>query len=361
LTGVVNGTIAQLGVQDTTFLYQMLRRRVGSAFAAGGLIGGGGDGELAAADKGQSSTGLILPVSYDASTPTNITPSGYSTQPSSPNWSGWSSSYGFGGSAQSDGNAAGASFGSGGTILAMERPLDGSTLFGFFGAYSHLGLTLEGLPQNASADQGLFGGYFLREYEQSYVLAAGSVGFAGYTETRHMNFGNVNATARGNYDGWQPTAYLEYGRRWLSGRTTLQPYLAAQYIYLRQNGFTETGAGVLNQSVAGIDTNAFRGMLGARASQAWQTSGGRTLVPELRAVWMHEFLEPDTTLTAVFAPIGGSSFSTRGLNFGHDWAILGVGSQYILNQNVSLFANYDLLINTQQSWNAGSGGVQLAW
>jgi hypothetical protein len=32
-----------------------------------------------------------------------------------------------------------------------------------------------------------------------------------------------------------------------------------------------------------------------------------------------------------------------------------------MNQNVSLFANYDLQFNVRQSWNAGSGGVQFAW
>jgi uncharacterized protein with beta-barrel porin domain len=63
-------------------------------------------------------------------------------------------------------------------------------------------------------------------------------------------------------------------------------------------------------------------LLGLRAAQPWATSGGHVWVLELRAVWMHEFLDPGTTLTAVFAPIDGSSFSTRGLNFGRDGAIL---------------------------------------
>jgi hypothetical protein len=37
------------------------------------------------------------------------------------------------------------------------------------------------------------------------------------------------------------------------------------------------------------------------------------------------------------------------------------GTQYVLNSSASLFANYDLLFNTQQAWHAGSGGVQYAW
>jgi outer membrane autotransporter protein len=326
------------------------------------VIGAGEGSGWSSAAATKSSQSQVLPVSFtEGARGTDMGSTAMAPCPEPSCWSGWMTGYGFGGSAQSDGNAAGGAFGSGGTIVAMERALDDASLFGVFGAYSHLGLSLTGLPQNASADQGLFGSYFLREMESHYLLAAGSVGFAGYSERRRVQFGTVDLTANGNYGGWQPTAYVEYGRRGSWGRTMLQPYLAAQYIYLRQNGFTETGAGDLNLQVAGIDTNALRGMLGIRAAQTWATSSGRVWVPELRAVWMHEFLNPDTTLTAVFAPIGGSSFATRGLDFGRDWAILGAGTQYILSDHASLFMNYDLLVNSQQTWNAGSGGVQFAW
>ena len=121
------------------------------------------------------------------------------------------------------------------------------------------------------------------------------------------------------------------------------------------------GAGFLDQSVNGVDTNALRGILGARLARRWTTESGQAFVPELRAAWMHEFLEPSSTLTAVFAPVGGASFAAQGLNFGHDWALLGTGTQYVYNQHVSLFANYDLQLNAQQVSNAGSGGVQFAW
>jgi outer membrane autotransporter protein len=130
---------------------------------------------------------------------------------------------------------------------------------------------------------------------------------------------------------------------------------------VRQNSFTETGAGTLNQSVGGINTNALRGILGSRLAQVWPTRSGTAFVPELRAAWMHEFLAPSSTLNAVFAPVGGGSFAAQGLNFGRDWALLGGGTQYVMNQNVSLFANYDLQVNVRQAWNAGSGGVQFAW
>jgi uncharacterized protein with beta-barrel porin domain len=365
LTAEVNGTIAQLNVQGTTFLYMMLRRRVGSAFAAGGLSGPGGgyvtnNGPTGGSGGGSYGGASLVPVSQTTGRQAAnwAMPLGRSY----PTWGGWTSGYGLGGSAQSDGNASGGVFGSGGTITAIERPLDESNLLGFFGAYSNMSLRLTCLSQSASANQGQLGSYYLRDMGKSYFLAAGSGGFTGYRETRRMAFCDLSATANGNYCGWTPSAYLERGMRWQRGGTMLQPYAALQYIYVRQNSFTETCAGLLNQSVDGIDTHALRGLLGSRLSQTWQTNSGTAVfVPELRAAWMHEFLTPSTTLNAVFAPIGGGSFAARGLNFGRDWAVVGGGTQYIYNQNVSLFANYDLLFNANQSWNAGSGGVQYTW
>jgi outer membrane autotransporter protein len=370
MTAEVNGTLAQLQVQGTSYLYMMLRRRVGSSFAAGGLVEGNGDEvDLAALGGGAKSGGLrVIPASFNsggssfsgASSGGSIVPVGSNT--CCPCWGGWTAGYGLGGNAESDGNAAGGRYGLGGTVMAIERPLDEHSLAGFFGGYSGLSVRLTGLAQSASANQGQFGSYFLRDLGRTYLLAIGSVGFAGYHESRTMAFGNVNSTATGNYSGWNPSAYWEQGLRLPIGRAvTLQPYVALQYIYLRQNSFAETGAGTLNQIVDGIDTHALRGILGSRVSRPWTTDTGRVLIPELRAAWMHEFLTPTSTLNAVFAPVGGASFAAQGLDFGRDWALLGAGAQYVMNQNVSLFANYDLQLNTVQAWHAGSGGVQLTW
>lgn len=361
MTSQVNGTLAQLQVQDTTLLYMMLRRRVGSAFAAGGLM----NDDIELADSGgRFSSANVMPVSFasGSSSEFSLMPcSSCEPCPSCTTWSGWTVGYGLGGTAQGDGNASGGNYGSGGTIMAVERPLDEYTLAGFYGAYSSLNVRLKGLPHSAYANQGQAGGYFLRDLGPVYLLAAGGVGFADYHESRQMVFGNVNSTAQGDYSGWTPSAYLEQGVRVPVGGMLLQPYGALQYIYVRQNSFTESGAGTLDQEVAGIDTHSFRGILGSRLSRAWYLDSGRVVIPELRAAWMHEFLEPTSTVNAVFAPVGGGSFAARGLNFGRDWALLGAGTQFVLSQNVSLFANYDLQLNHRQTAHAGSGGLQFIW
>jgi len=359
LTAQVNGTLAQLCVQNTTFLYSMLRRRVGSSLSNGCGDREDGPGWLSAnrTDERTASSALVgYRRRLDAARMRARL-----DRDRSPGWGGWTAGYGFGGNAEGDGNASGGVYGSGGTLVAIERQLADNALWGVFGAYSNLSLRLKGLPQSALANQGLFGSYFLRDAGSTYLLTAGAIGFTGFSEQRQIAFGTINSRASAKYNGWQPSAYIESGLRWQFGRAMLQPYGALQYIYLRQNGFSESGAGLLNQSVGGIDTHSLRGLLGSRIARPWVTNSGRVFVPELRAGWIHEFLSPETTLNAVFTPVGGASYATRGLNFGRDWALLGGGFQCSLSSHVSLFANYDLQLNARQVWSAGSGGLQFAW
>ena len=85
------------------------------------------------------------------------------------------------------------------------------------------------------------------------------------------------------------------------------------------------------------------------------------MVPELRAIWLHEFLAPETVLNARFAGISGASFLTRGLNYGRDWAVLGTGVNWIVDSHFSLYANYDIQVNARQTFHVGSGGAQFTW
>ena len=177
-----------------------------------------------------------------------------------------------------------------------------------------------------------------------------------------MQFGNVNSTAAGRLRRLeQPGLAWSCGVTLRGSRAALQPYAALQYLYTRQNAFTETGAGVLNMNVAGIDANSLRSLIGMRlAGKGWQ-QGDRPITPVARALWLHEFLSTSTGLNAQFAPIGGSTFAVQGANLGRDWAILGTGLNMNLGNGWQAYANYDAQVNGVQTFHVGSGGVQYAW
>lgn len=109
-----------------------------------------------------------------------------------------------------------------------------------------------------------------------------------------------------------------------------------------------------------IDANSLRGLVGSRLQYDRLLDGGR-LLPELRALWLHEFLDPTSVVNAYFGPIGGGSFAVSGLNLGRDWAIVGAGLRYELASGWNLYGNYDAQVNTQQVFHVGSGGAYYQW
>ena len=187
------------------------------------------------------------------------------------------------------------------------------------------------------------------------------MGADGYMSRRLMQFGAINTTATANYGGWQSQAYLERGVTLQGWQGSIQPYAALQYLYVRQNSFNESGAGIMNLNVAGTDANSLRSLVGVRLAGTGWTVGGVPITPVARALWLHEFLGTSTGINAQFAPIGGTNFAVTGTSLGRDWAILGAGLNWNLGGGWQTYANYNAQVNVAQTFHVGSGGFQYTW
>ena len=88
---------------------------------------------------------------------------------------------------------------------------------------------------------------------------------------------------------------------------------------------------------------------------------GRRTLPEIHAMWMHEYLDSNTSLTASMVPVGGTPFIVRGLDMGRDYGIVGASFTWEMVGGWSMYVNYDLQTNTQVTYNTGSGGVGYRW
>ena len=279
-----------------------------------------------------------------------------------PSSSYWALGYGLGGNAQGDGNASGLSYGQGGTLIGADHWLDDCTLAGLFGGYNYAQYNGTMLNQSVTANSGQFGGYLRRNYEgRRHVTVASGFSFDQYESSRTVNVGNAHATPRGDYDGWQSLTYGEYGRAFRFGATRMTPYVGLQYIYLRQNNFSETDGGTANLTVAGVDANSLRNILGMRIDRSFRSKNGRLLTPQVRAAWQHEYLDTDVLVNNTFGVSGGGSFAARGLDLGRDWAILGAGLGCKLSDQWSLAGNYDLFFNEYQTFHTGSATLQYLW
>lgn len=86
------------------------------------------------------------------------------------------------------------------------------------------------------------------------------------------------------------------------------------------------------------------------------------MLPALRALCLHEFLDTDSSFNTFFSQVGGgSSFSINGLGLGRDWALVGAGLNFELGSGGSTYANYDVMVNGQTTFHIGSGSVMYHW
>jgi len=360
LGGPIFGTAGRMGIQQTSFMYLMIRRgsrgneEIGfeEIHADGRIAGEDGVGDeniQLVNDETTTLGGEIVPV-------LRLNRSRRHT------WNAWSTSYGTLSTGVGTGlNSLDGRYGSFGTITSVYRYIDDGLKFGVFGAYNRLNLRLIQPFQSSNSDDYQLGSYLRGDDGTSYFLAASSFGWDNYESARTISFANISRQAFANFDGHQTTGYLELGRKVPTWPLDMEPFISGQYTYLHQNGFTESGADSINLTVPGIDSNSFRSMLGARGVVDLITLDGEPLKLELMGAWMHEYLDANTVIRSTFAGVGGTAFDTEGVNFGRDWLVAGAGLNWAPTENTALAANYDALLNDITNFHLFSASFQLKW
>lgn len=272
----------------------------------------------------------------------------------------WVSGYGIGGNLQTDGNAGGFDYSLGGTQFVVEKPLSSNWSYGSWANMAWGTLDGTTLDERADLESYQFGGQLVGFDGCDYWIGLAGLGYNDADVIRSITAADLDYTATGSAEGWQGNLYLERGRSFRIRRLVAQPYAALQYIHLRQNQLTESGAEALNLGVSGLDANSLRSILGGRFTSTFCTRSGQRVTPELRAAWFHEFLDTYQVFTGGFAGTTGG-FAVRGLDLGRDWANLGGGLNLELNRHARLFGGYDVQVNDHQTLHAGSGGVEVLW
>lgn len=304
---------------------------------------------------GYSENRLGLPIEEDASfAPRQISENA---------WRSWSTSYGFGGFSETDRNALGVDYRSGGMLFGIEQIVDHETTIGLFGGYVGSMVSTRVADQTVRSNSVNIGGYLSQTSSEQYGVTIGAFQFDAYDNDRTIQLGTLNRTASSKSDGWQGFAYGERGFNLkLSRSRVLQPFGGLQYIYGRQNAFNESGAGSMGLHLSGIDTHSLRSNTGCRLKLRPRiTKSGVLITPEIRGSWLHEFLETSSIMSAQFAGVGHSGFVARGLDFGRDWAIIGGGLGIQLNRRFALNADYNSQFNDRQVFHVGSGNLSFRW
>jgi len=274
----------------------------------------------------------------------------------------WSQGYGSFATGADTAAAPGFSATTGGVLAGADYAVNDGLLVGAALDYSDTTLTFNAASGSAHINNFMILPYGRYTEGDWYVSGVGALGFADINMTTQRALPPFTVTASGNPGGQVYGVYGETGYRvhtsFAGAPATLTPLAGLGYTNFNTDGFTETGAGGADATVGGNSTDSFVSSLGVRASARFEIGGlYGTLVPEVHAIWRHEFLSDQATITASFA--GTPSFTVAGSHEGTDTARLGGSLTQELNPAAKLFLNYDAELQSGLTQHTVSAGLRV--
>lgn len=148
----------------------------------------------------------------------------------------------------------------------------------------------------------------------------------------------AGSTAHADFDSLTATLGAGIGRSYkLDAQTTLIPSIRADYSWIRDSSYTETGAGALNLKVQGRTTDEL--ILAVDGKVTRELDSGTTLAANLGVGY--DVLNERASITAAYAGASGAAFTTQGLD-PSPWLLrAGLGATHTLPSGVELSARYD--------------------
>lgn len=148
----------------------------------------------------------------------------------------------------------------------------------------------------------------------------------------------ASSVAEASYSSQTAHAGLFASRSYAMGeQTTVAPSVRADYTWIKDSSYTETGAGLLNLSVDGRSTDAL--VLGMDVAVDHKLSSRTSLVAN--AGVGYDTLNREISITAAFAGTPGAVFTTSGLEQSPWLAQVGFGLAYGVQSGFEITGRYD--------------------
>jgi len=194
-----------------------------------------------------------------------------------------------------------------------------------------------------------------------YALGSVVASFNDYSTTRLLSPFGLPGEATSSPSGQSYQGHAEAGYHWLlpaaGMNLNVTPYAALDYVNAHADGFSETG-GFGAFAVNSTDNNSFQTTLGVRLTSRIATANG-WFTPELRLGWSHEFLDASQKITASLVGVPSSSFTSTGILFGRDAALIGAGFSFEITPQAKVFVDYDGRLGSRLQEHSISGGVKV--
>lgn len=148
----------------------------------------------------------------------------------------------------------------------------------------------------------------------------------------------TGTVASSDYNSYSAHVGASLGRSYqLAAKTSLTPSIRADYTWIKDRGYSETGAGLLNLNVDSRDSEAL--VFGIDAALNHQISDSTSLSANLGVGY--DSLAKQASITAVFAGAPGAAFTTYGLDVEPWSARAGLGLTHTMASGTEISLRYD--------------------
>lgn len=241
-----------------------------------------------------------------------------------------------------------------GTALGVDRPVHGDNVrLGISSGYAQSFVRSKDNSGRTDIDsyQGtLYGGY-RDEQRPYYVNCAFTFAYNTYDSSRHIAVGAIDRIAASDYNGQQYSALVDFGYGFKCRNLKITPTASAQYMYLHIGDYTERDAGAAGLMVDSQNYQMFQTGFGAKAEYPIKTKYG-TVVPEVYAKWLYDFIGDTQATTSVFSG-GGGSFATTGFTPAQSTWNFGGKLTLLTKSNFTVEMNYDFQVKEDYWEHAG--------
>lgn len=227
----------------------------------------------------------------------------------------------------------------GGLAFGADATVSDTTRLGLSFAYAKASVTGNSsvAPNSAGVDVYQLVGYGSHALdEHTEVNFQAGVGMNRNRGNRQILF--AGSTAHADFDSLTATFGAGFGRTFkLDEQTSFTPSVRADYTWIKDKAYTETGAGVLNLGVAGRTSDEL--VLAADGKLTKELGKGTTLSANLGIGY--DALSRQASITAAYAGAPGAAFQTKGLD-PSPWLLRGgLGVSSTTQSGMEVSARYD--------------------
>jgi outer membrane autotransporter protein len=225
-----------------------------------------------------------------------------------------------------------------GLMVGADTELEGPWMIGGFFGYSNSEAESNGTAMHeAEIDSyqfGLYGNYEMNDRLDVDFYA--SYGSHDNDTTRYISL--IDDTANGSYDSWSASLGVKMNHDYeINEKTMLTASARADYSYIDDDGYTETGAGASNLIVGGSDVDELILGIDGKVTHDYNEKTQLTANVGLG----YDALADEGSITSAFAGAPGATFKTEGVEPEELVGEVGVGATFGEDGKVQTTVRYD--------------------